>query len=78
MEVNSAVEFCGGCIILHGDCENGVVKHRLNIISWRGVFVSLPALYPYNAFKKPKGLEWEYQYGAANILPRWSLSKVPV
>ena len=36
MEVDSAVEFCGGCIILHIDCDKGVVRHRLNIISYAG------------------------------------------
>jgi hypothetical protein len=67
MEINSAVEFGGRCIILHSDHSLWVPRGtRLIECSNRGECVeALPARRP-DDNKKPTGLNWEYQIAAGN------------
>ena len=66
MEVDSAIELCGGGVILHGDQSmRGSQDPGLTRLVLRGVRVTLPAHWPH-AIKNSPGLCREYQCAAAN------------
>ena len=57
MEINSAVEFGGGCVILHTIIRYGVARPRLIRLVMRRVLLALSALL--YAIKNPTGLGGE-------------------
>src|SRR5437879_2897700 len=60
MEIDSAIEFGGGGVILHTLLVTWCLRHRVIGVVLRGVLVTLPAHRP-DASKNQPGLSWECQ-----------------
>src|SRR5258707_13976418 len=65
VQIDSAVELRGGCIILHMFVKCGAVRHRLMLIVNAGSARTLPAL-QLMLPKNPKGLDGSIKPAAGN------------
>jgi hypothetical protein len=70
MEVDSAIELCGGGVILHDDHSWWLARASVKTIGYAGKWwCTFPPDLP-DGIKKPKGLGWKYQFARPNAEER--------